>query len=149
GRDLRAQRVEILLSKLVDQSLVEVTERGGHTRYRLLETVRKYATDQLDQAGECATFRRRHREHYRALAHEAEAELHRADQEAWFDRLEEELGNLRTALQSWLSEVETAEIGLRMLSALRQFWVIHGHFAETRNWLERFLKKARYAPVNI
>src|SRR5215212_2875798 len=63
-----------LLSSLVDKSLVLVTEQDGETRYRLLETVRQYAAEKLEQAGEADGVRRRHAQYYLALAEEAERE---------------------------------------------------------------------------
>jgi predicted ATPase len=65
--DLDKDDVVDVLSRLVDKSLVNSGDRsGGRTRYRILETIREYATERLTQAGEFG-IRRRHAEHYRRL----------------------------------------------------------------------------------
>ncbi len=65
-----------LLTSLVDKSLVVYEEAGGGVaRYRLLETVRQYAPERLAERGEAEAVRGRHRDHFLALAEEAEAQL--------------------------------------------------------------------------
>jgi predicted ATPase/class 3 adenylate cyclase len=55
------------LSMLVDKSLVVAEDSHGHTRYRLLETMRQYALVKLEEAGESSAVRKRHRDYYIAL----------------------------------------------------------------------------------
>jgi predicted ATPase len=58
-----------LLARLVDKSLVAVTETArGPTRYRLLETIREYAHELLVEAGDLDAARERHLRHFAALA---------------------------------------------------------------------------------
>ena len=64
-----------LLTLLVDKSLVDVDDSGPVARYRLLETVRAYGAARLERSGEQAEVRDRHRDHYLAVAEEAEAHL--------------------------------------------------------------------------
>jgi predicted ATPase len=87
------------LAHLVDKSLVSVVEQeNGKARYRLLETIRQYAREKLDESGEARFIRRRHAEHYLALAEQAKPELKGARQEEWLRRLESKHGNLGAAL---------------------------------------------------
>jgi predicted ATPase/DNA-binding CsgD family transcriptional regulator len=133
-----------LLSSLVDKSLV-AAEAGpeGYLRYRMLEPVRQYAREQLEESGEAAEFRRRHAEHYLALAETAEPQLLGADQGRWLQRLRTELGNLRAAL-SWSlepgEEEERAGLRLRLAAALWRFWGAEG-FEEGKRWLQVALEK--------
>jgi predicted ATPase len=93
-----------LLSGLVEKSLVIV--RGGDpggARYRLLEPVRQYALDKLEEGGEAEEARRRHAEFFLALAEQTVTEMRGPEQAAWLDRLEAEHDNLRGAL-SWALE---------------------------------------------
>jgi len=83
------------LDRLADRSLVHA-EPG---RYRLLETVRQYATARLQQGGQMEALRERHAEYYMRLAEVAEPELKRAHQSTWLDQLEIEHHNLRAALR--------------------------------------------------
>src|SRR5579859_364154 len=79
-----------ILTRLVDKSLVVADEHDGASRYRLLETIRQYAREQLLQAGaaEAAAIRGRHVEFFLALAEQAAPALHSADQLVWMARLE-------------------------------------------------------------
>ena len=63
GDGLEGDGVLDLLTSLVDKSLVLVTEHGGETRYRQLETVRQYAWGKLEESGEAERIRRRHAEY--------------------------------------------------------------------------------------
>src|SRR5688572_24632172 len=68
----------------------------------MLETVREYALERLEQRGEADALRGRHAVYYRALAEQAEPELDGPRRAAWYDRLERELDNVRAAL-AWLT----------------------------------------------
>ena len=94
-----------LLSGLVEKSLV--VARGGDpggARYRLLEPVRQYALDKLEQSGEAEEARRRHAEFFLGLAEVTETAMRGPEQAAWLDRLEAEHDNLREALLGRWSE---------------------------------------------
>ncbi len=140
-----------LLTQLVNKSLV-LAERapGRETRYRLLETIRQYAQEKLQQTGNNESFRHRHLAYFLQLAETAEPELHRADQILWLDRLEAENDNLRTAL-AWSLENPNADLepGLRLATALVEFWVLHSHFREGSRWLDVALEKRNSAAPPI
>jgi non-specific serine/threonine protein kinase len=136
--DVDGEDVVDVLSRLVDKSLVNLGDRsGGRTRYRILETIREYASARLSEAGESARIRRRHAEHYLRLAEEAELALHGRGQAEWLRRLDQELDNFRAAL-AWAQE-EDAGLGLRLAGALVGFWFTRGVVREGRDWLDRFL----------
>jgi predicted ATPase/DNA-binding CsgD family transcriptional regulator len=153
GAGIEEAEVLDLLGSLVDKSLVLVTEQDGETRYRLLETVRQYASEKLEDPGEAWQVCRRHAEHYLALAEEAEQELR--EQEAWLERLEIEHANLRAAL-SWALDRQDelpggrAELGLRLAAALAQgrFWSAYGP-SEGLRWLERGLAETSTSPSPV
>jgi len=127
------------LASLVDKSLV-YREEGpdGNVRFQMLETIREFATEQLKALGELDATRRRHAEHFLALAERAAPELSGPTQSAWFDVLEREHDNLRAALQ-WSIEHRDAELALRLSGALRLFWIVRGHRGEGRRWCEQAL----------
>ena len=132
--------VELFLM-LVDKSLVAVeTSREGGPRYTMLEPVRQYAQEKLEESGEARAMKHAHAEYFVALAEEAEPRLWESGDKAWFRRLEEEHDNLRAAL-SWTGEHQEAELALRLGGALRWFWRTRGFFGEGRNWLERALSE--------
>jgi predicted ATPase/DNA-binding winged helix-turn-helix (wHTH) protein len=130
-----------LLTSLADKSLVLPVQGDAQTRYRLLETVRQYARDRLEDSGGSAAARVRHRDYYLALAEEADPKLKTAEQAEWLRRLEEEHENLRAGLEWSLAEAETGG-GLRLCGALQRFWWTRGHLTEGRRWCTRVLGKA-------
>ncbi|HKS30574.1 MAG TPA: protein kinase [Pyrinomonadaceae bacterium] len=143
GTGATGLRIEVLdgMSSLVDKSLLLQKEQAdGETRLRLLEVVREYAQEQLDESGEALEFKRRHADFFLALAEKAEPELVGKQQQAWQNRLDEEHDNLRSALQ-WLIKQEP-ERGLRLAGALWRFWFTRGHYTEGRRWLEAALESA-------
>jgi non-specific serine/threonine protein kinase len=128
------------VGRLVDKSLVVTSERDVPMRYRLLETVRQYAREKLEEAGEAADACRRHRDWYLELAHQADSQLLGAEQPAWLARLETENDNLRAAMTWSLAQgADDADATLRITIALVRFWVRHGHLHEGRRWLTRAL----------
>ena len=126
-----------LLSGLVEKSLAiaELTAESGGVRYRLLDSIRQYALEKLEQSGELEDVKRAHAGYFLALAEEAEPELIGPRETEWFERLEEEIDNLRAAL-SWASEHGEAELGLRLAGSLMSFWLTEGHYGEGRGWVE-------------
>ena len=124
------------LSRLVDKSLVAVREEGGETRYRLLETVRQYGREKLEESGEEAEVGRRHARYCVGLAEYAERELGGPDQARWLVRLEAEHDNIRAALSFSLGEGGEVGSGVRLAAALWPFWFARGYLSEGRRWLE-------------
>jgi tetratricopeptide (TPR) repeat protein len=127
-----------LLGRLVEQSLVTVRTDAGGLRYGMLEPVRQYALERLEENGEAAATRERHAEHFVALAETANPELLGPEAAAWLDRLEHEHDNLREAL-GWTRAAGDVETGLRLAGALCWFWWMRGHLGEGRRWVEALL----------
>jgi predicted ATPase len=141
GPDMPAAEVTWHLGALVDKSLVQFGDAGaGPGRYRLLETVRQYATGQLEALGPAVADAARlaHRDYCVALAEEAAPHLVAAGQAQWLDRLDAELGNLRAALAFTLTRADP-EPGLRLATALRYYWRAHGHVVEGAGVLRALL----------
>ena len=141
GDGIAADEVLDLLAQLVDKSLVLAEGQDGQMRYRLLETLRQYAEEELRGAGEEAVLRGRHGEWFLDLAERAELGLVGPEQTAWLERLEREHDNLRGALR-WAVEHREAETGLRLGAGLWRFWWVHGHLSEGQRWLEAALSQA-------
>jgi predicted ATPase/class 3 adenylate cyclase len=139
GDGIEPREILDLLTQLVFKSLVLMEGQEGEAWYHLLETVRHYGHDKLDESGETAGVRTRHLNWYLRLSELAEPELTGADQGVWLDRLEREHDNLRTALEWSTAHEGGREAGLRLASALWQFWHVRGHFGEGRGWLETLL----------
>ena len=119
-----------LLQSLVEKNLL----RHGKDRYSMLETIREYARDRLEDSGEAEDLCGRHADVYQALAEEAEPHTH-ADSTDWLDRLETEHDNLRGAID-WLAERGETQRVLALAGALSRFWYVRGHGAEGRRRIE-------------
>lgn len=134
GEDpLERSEAVALLGRLIDKSLVHVEEGSGDHRYRLLETVRQYAAEQLEEAGEREAFERRHRDWYVDLAESDPTPAGDLPARDRLRRLDLERDNLRAALASAL--VDDPQIGLRLAVALWRFWLMRGYLAEGYRWL--------------
>jgi predicted ATPase/DNA-binding SARP family transcriptional activator len=125
------------LAMLVDNNLLR--RRDG--RFTMLETVRHFAVERLEESGS-AELRRRHAEW---LVELAETMAHKTtvdgeDATTWLDRIQPEHDNIRAAL-AWSLEKEP-ELALRLASSLRLFWEVRGHFGEGGRWLEEALPHA-------
>jgi predicted ATPase len=127
------------LLSLGDKNLILADESADATpRYRMLETVRAFALEQLRERGEFEAAARAHALQCLALAEEAQPQLSGPLQLAWLDRLDETYDNIRAALR-WQRETHAAEDGLRLAVALQPFWTARGHAAEARVWFAAFL----------
>ncbi len=128
-----------LITSLVNKSLVVADTAGrAQVRYRLLETIREYLLEKLDQAGEAATWRDRHLTLILTRAEEAAPKLVGAYQQLWLNWLEEEKDNFRAAL-AWALESGQIETGLRIAIDIARFWEIRGYIPEGMAWIERLL----------
>jgi len=123
---------------LVASSLLESVQ-APQPRVGMLETIREFALDRLEASGEGPATRRRHAEVFRDLAELAEHGLRGPAQAGWLERLSLELGNLRVAL-SWSVANAEWEVGLRLASALGEFWDWAGHLREGYGWLATLLE---------
>ncbi|WP_330252846.1 protein kinase [Nocardia sp. NBC_00565] len=141
GADLAPENLLDALSSLVDKSVVNREEPDGVVRFRMLEIMRDYGREKLQETGEDRDLRRRHRDWYQRLATDAEAGWISDRQLDWLARLEREQPNLRDALEFCVSDgtTESAEAGLRTAAALFVFWNFRGRFGEGRRWLDRVL----------
>jgi predicted ATPase/DNA-binding CsgD family transcriptional regulator len=138
--DLGRGGVLELLSHLVDKSLVIPREAEGEARYRLLETIRQYGQEKLHGSADEAGVRRRHAAYFVGLAERTEPELSGPEQVGRLDELERENGNFRVVMGWALAEGEAGMVA-RLGWALRRFWLLHGHQAEGRRWMEALLER--------
>lgn len=129
----------VSLRGLVAKSLVVAEEWNGQMRYRMLESIREFAGELLEAAGETEQFCSRHLDWMLQTALQAEPELTGARQVAWLERLEVETGNIRAALDWAEQSEENRARGLMLSNVMGRYWQIRGHFAEGRERLTRLL----------
>jgi predicted ATPase/DNA-binding CsgD family transcriptional regulator len=140
------ERVQILdeLASLVEHSLVQAEERAPAVRYRLLETVRQYALERLEEAGELERLRDRHRDAYLALAERVEPELLTPREAECLDLLDAEAANLQAAIE-WAADT-APEKALRLCLALTLWWRARGLFSSSEAAYRRTLDAADPTP---
>jgi len=139
------------LESLVAKSLVSRDgDSLGDVRFRMLETIREYALEELEVCCEAPQLRQRHAEHYLMIAEEAAPNLRSSGEQAeWFRRLDVEQNNLRAALAWSQTSSEYAELALRLVGALFWYWVGRGQLSEGRRWLQQAISVGQTAPTAV
>ena len=125
GEGLALEQVLDGLDALVTKSMALADHRPGlPTRYRLLEMVRQFGAERLEEAGEALTLRAGHLNYYLAFAEAMAPQVEFARRAHWAGRLGPERDNLRLALHCAFDEaarLAPAEVGPRLVLTLRSF----------------------------
>jgi predicted ATPase/DNA-binding CsgD family transcriptional regulator len=131
-----------LLAALTDRSLIMLEQRSDRARlrYRILASVREFAAEHLDEAGEVDLIRTHHRDHYLAMA-ESGFSLLGAEKTRWLDRLRGEQDNLRAAL-AWSRDNGETDALVRILVPLTQAWGGRARWIEAQMWLDLAVDRA-------
>ncbi|MEO5634337.1 BTAD domain-containing putative transcriptional regulator [Gaiella sp.] len=136
------------LEALVAANLLRREAGDGLVRLTMLETVREDAIGRLAEAGSLDDCRRLHADHFLVFAERAEEGLAGTDQARWLQRAEDELDNIRAALDWCLANGRGAD-ALQAVSSLGRFWRAHGHASEARRLLARGLTDAADLPRDV
>jgi predicted ATPase len=132
---LTVEDIADTIGQLVTKSLVVADHDGMRVRYRLLETVREYASMQLDAAAETDALQFQHATFMVEQAERINPEpLDLSRHTALFA----EEDNLRAALE-WAIQHDQAELGLRLANAAFPLWFTGGHYLEGSTWFDRVL----------
>jgi predicted ATPase/DNA-binding SARP family transcriptional activator/tetratricopeptide (TPR) repeat protein len=132
-----AERAVDLLAALADKSLL-VPIDGSTPRFRMLETIREFAAEQLAARAEVRALRDAHARYFLELAELAEPQLRGPEQLIWLTRLTAERDNLLAGLRH-AADVGDAATGLRIGAALAWYWTLLGRHDEAANWLKQAL----------
>jgi predicted ATPase/DNA-binding CsgD family transcriptional regulator len=142
---VKGEAFEALL-ELVDLHLVEtVNESGDDPRFRLLETIRRFAAEALADSGEADALLLAHANYYVTFALRAGTALQSTDDHRWAVRVDRELSNVRAALHHLAASGRMTK-GLEAVAALGPYWLDRGSMQEGRDWLDRFLPAASGPP---
>ena len=134
-----------LTARLVEKSLL-VKGGAGHG-YRMLETIRQFAAEQLADAGETEAFREAHARQYLELGQRVGAGLMSGGERAWLEQLKRAEDDLRVALGYLIDGDPTS--GLMLAANLSMFWWTHGRHREGIRRLEAALAAAEDAPAEL
>jgi predicted ATPase/class 3 adenylate cyclase len=122
------------LSSLVDKSLLRRLDTdAGEPRFRMLEVMREYAMERLDDSEGAKEVHGRQAEFFLLLAEEAEQHLLGPEQARWLDTVELEHDNVRSAIE-WFKRNDISR-ALRAAAAVWRFWQIRGYLQEARHRL--------------
>ena len=137
GEDIDDLDVLDLVTELVEKSLVVAGpgRASESTRYRLLETIREYSAEKLEDAGRGEELRLRHREWFLQLAAWAGEEVRGGRTRNLLEQLEDDQHNFRAAME-WSRANGDVDRALRLASALWLFWDLGGQFADQEATLQ-------------
>ena len=122
------------LQSLVDKSLV----RHAEERFWMLETIREFAVERLEETGGDDVLRERYSAEFLEHAELAGPELLARSSSIWYDRIEAEHNNIRAVLGDALEHGRT-DVALRICAEIRHFWWIRGYWSEGRRWIDSAL----------
>jgi predicted ATPase/class 3 adenylate cyclase len=128
-----------ILGSLVEKSLAMLDEHSDSGRYRMLETIRDYAREKLEEASELAETGRRHSDYYFAESKAARDGMLGPDQAEWIQRVESDIDNIRSAIALALSGGADPLVGVKTAVALHNFWLLRGYATEGRRILRAAL----------
>ena len=141
------------VAALVDKSLVvREPESLGQARFRMLDTIREYAAENLTSAGEATEIQHRFRDHTLAVVERNFAVGMALVPAPWQDRVDVfrrydvDAGNVWLVLGECLAEGDVAT-GLRICTAIRPCMLVRGEFALGCEWLDAFLALPEAADV--
>jgi predicted ATPase/DNA-binding SARP family transcriptional activator len=126
-----------LLVALADKSILQPVG-GKALRWRMLETLREYGTEQLTAQGITDQIRAAHAAYFAALAEAAEPRLRTSEQMTYVHRLSAERENLIAALRFTVDGPDVAT-AVRLGAALAWYWHLVGGEVEARGWLRQIL----------
>jgi tetratricopeptide (TPR) repeat protein len=135
------------LQSLAEKHLIRWEETDHGSRITMLESIREFAMERLRDSGEEPGIRRSHALYFLNLIVEAGQHLVGSDQLEWFQRLEAEQGNIRSALEWGLDQRDDVWTqAVRGAVALGRFWLRRRSLSEGITWLERGLARPALDP---
>jgi predicted ATPase/class 3 adenylate cyclase len=135
---------------LVAKSMLTADDASGSTRYQMLETIRTFARERLEETGDLDDMFRRHADHYTRFAEDADAGLAGADEVRWRRRVHLELANLRAAFirSLMLGADDDVRRALRIVAALA-FEAVNDRGLGIGAWAEHLTPRVDLAPPAV
>jgi predicted ATPase len=138
-----------VLGSLVAKSMVVTDDiDAGTRRYRLLDTLRAYASERLGELDDPVRVRARHAGFFLELAETAAGELKGPDDEKWYLVLNSEEDNIRAAL-GWARDQEDPETFIRLVHGLALYWYCNSNFRPAYQWHRSVLQHASAMPTQV
>ena len=135
------------LQSLLDKSLLRRRDTNFGARYWMLETIREYAAERLNEADD-SVIRQRHAEHVALLVSEADPHLrHGPDQQGWIERVALDYDNVRAAMRFALAEAP--RVALQIVGSIAFFVWHRGGYAEAQAWVDQSLDAGSREPAGL
>ncbi len=141
---LDPREIPDLLLALVDKSLLQASSGAGDVRYRMLETIREYGVERLDERGELAEARSRHATYFAERCRQLDPVLRTRDQLAALAEFTAERDNMLAALR-YLGDSGDVPTAASLVLDLCWFWTITGAHTEMATWTQFVLDASRGA----
>jgi predicted ATPase len=135
-----------LMASLIENSLVRPASAEREPRFSMLETIKEYAGEKLEESGEAEALRRRHADFFVELAGQAGEGLRSAAHQSWLRRLDLEEDDVRSALD-WLLGRGEADSVARAGWALAPYWQLRERVAEGREWMRGATSSGNLSPA--
>lgn len=134
--DLGKEKILDLLHLLAEKSVIVYEE--DKERFRILESLKQYGKDKLNETNETVEFLSRHLKYFMEVSETAEPNLSGSEILMWLNRLEADHLNMQSAVE-WSINAGDREAGARLAGALWRFWDIRGHFSTGRKLIDSIL----------
>lgn len=148
GDPILPEDIMDLLYQLTNKSMLVVEQtRAAETRYHLLETIRQYAEEKLDDPEEIERLRWRHSDWFVQFCELAEIKLKTSEDRVWMRKLQADVDNLRAVLEWSIGGHSYPQAGMRMINALvTSFWSNYYYQAEIQLWIDKGLAALAILP---
>jgi len=138
-----------LVSSLVDKSLFVMDVQEADARYRLLEPIRQFAREKLEDIGETQGASQRHAQVYAAIARDGYQEWDTNPRRDWLSRFEQELANFRAALSWTTGEANDLGLGAQIAGDTAPVFMRLTLLSEGTQWCEGALGVGATLPPDI
>jgi len=137
GGEVPQSAVLEALSALVDRSLINSQQVGGELRLSVLQSVRQYLLEELEERGQLDERRTAHAQHFEALTRAAAGGLRGPDQDRWSERIGADIGNVRAAIAFTAAAGDDAS--LRLANGTFLYWLMRGDWSGGLHWTREAL----------
>jgi predicted ATPase len=129
------------LSVLLNNSLLQMEDyHGSGPRFKMLDTIREYALELLDEGGEKEALIERHAQYYAEKVVEVGNKFSSREADYWLDWMQSEHDNLRATLAWYLSDSDGHVLLGWLVASMLWFWYRRGFLIEGREWCNRLLE---------
>jgi predicted ATPase len=136
-------------TNLVESSMItRVADTNATTRFRLLETLRTYGTERLNEHGDSDTLRSAHTDYFLELVESADVAIGERPFVEWMDRIDQCYDDIQQALE-WSLEHHPRATTLRVAPVLQHYWYRTGDAREARRWGLRMLDHTEAVPSEL